>query len=155
MTQAFGLETDVLAPADYDGDGKADIGIWRGNSYTFYVLRSSDGQLQYKTISAVSSETASADYDGDGKADYAVRNGTSWYIHYSSTNQTQTITWQAGDYAVQNDYDGDGKVDIAVWRASDGHWLIRQSSLLTQNNGLRDVAWGQVSDIPVPAFYRR
>ena len=32
--QAFGLSTDTVAPADYDGDGKADVGVWRDSDKT-------------------------------------------------------------------------------------------------------------------------
>ncbi len=158
----FGISTDTPAPADYDGDGKADLALWRGGGYTLYTIRSSDNQTQTQIFyaAAPSDKPVSADYDGDGKADFAVRHGGDWLIRYSASsynnaNDLTAINWQAGDVAVQNDYDGDGKVDVAVWNASNGHWLIRQSSQLAVNNGLRDVQWGQSGDTPVPAFYRR
>ena len=158
----YGISTDTPAPADYDGDGKADLALWRGDGYTLYLIRSSDNQSQTQAFYAAvpTDKPVSADYDGDGKADFAVRHGSDWLIRYSASSYANatdltTVAWQAGDYSVPNDYDGDGKVDVAVWNSSNGHWLIRQSAFLSQNNGLREVAWGQSGDTPVPAFYRR
>ena len=37
---------DVPAPRDFDGDGKADVAVYRPSSGVWYVLRSSDGALQ-------------------------------------------------------------------------------------------------------------
>ena len=154
----FGISTDKPVSADFDGDGKADLGVWRSADATFYFAKSSGNFSSYGSIACGSTGDVPvpADYDGDGKADAAVRtSGNDWKIKESSTNTTVTVAWYAGDKEVQNDYDGDGKVDIAVWTASGGVWSIRQSASLSVNNGLRQVAWGQVGDIPVPAFYRR
>jgi spore coat protein A, manganese oxidase len=152
-SQQFGLATDVPAPADYDGDGRADIGVWRDSNKTFYSNNSSNSQLVTATFATNSTQPnnpISGDYDGDGRADFAIRSSNNWIIKNSTNNQTNTIAWQtAGDIAVQNDYDGDGKVDIATW--NNGIWKILKSS----NGQTRTESWGMAGDIPVPAYYRR
>src|SRR5690606_16788877 len=160
--QQFGLTTDTPFPADHDGDGRADMTVWRASADTFYSLRSSTASLETFNFGVTSTDPVSADYDGDGRADFAIRNGANWIIRRTSDSATQTTAWEdAGDIAVPNDYDGDGLVDIAVWRPVNdpagtlGNWFIRQSSEAGGQKELRQVAWGATGDIPVPAYYRR
>ncbi|MBI1762032.1 MAG: VCBS repeat-containing protein, partial [Acidobacteria bacterium] len=80
---------DTPVPADYDGDGKADLAIWRGADSIWYIRKSSDGgfilDLWGANYAPYFDVPTPGDYDGDGKADLAVwrRSGT-WFVKRST-----------------------------------------------------------------------
>ena len=84
--------------ADYDGDGKTDLAVWRGATGQWFILRSSDGAKQVIIWGAGSApfndQPAPADYDGDGRADVAVWRAAEgkWYALGSASNSVLTKT---------------------------------------------------------------
>ena len=158
---AFGIivpHMPLQVPGDFEGDGKADLSVYRPSTGQWYILESSKG---YSTSVAVTWGVSSdipvpGDYDGDGKTDPAVfrpSTGT-WYILKSSTNYKTSIVveWGVGtDVPVPADYDEDGKADPAVYRPSTGQWFILQSSVSYATSIL--VSWGASTDVPVQGDY--
>src|SRR5215813_5748519 len=134
--------------ADYDGDGKSDIAIYR--SGTWFIRRSTGGVTSVGWGGLPQDMPVPADYDGDGRTDIAVYRDGIWFVRRSFDGVQTTVGWGGlpQDVPVPADYDGDGRTDIAVYR--DGTWFIRRST----DGGLTSVGWGGLpQDIPVPADY--
>jgi FG-GAP-like repeat len=132
------------ANANFDGDGKSDISVFRPSNGVWYSLNSSDNSFRAYNFGTSGDKPVAADYDGDGISDNAVwrpSNGT-WYIQKSSGGFFAAQFGISGDLPVPGDYDGDGKSDLAVFRPSTGYWYILRSS-----NGTNDFrAFGLSTD---------
>jgi len=137
---------------DYDGDGKADVAVFRGSEGRWYIQRSSDNGLTLTTFGQSTDIPVPADYDGDGKTDLAVYRPSEgrWYILRSSDSTLVLVNFGTStDVPVPADFDGDGKADVAVFRPSEGRWYVRRSS----DSGLSLIDFGVSTDVLVPADY--
>jgi serine protease AprX len=160
VNQAAAAGPAIAKKADFDGDGKADLSVWRGATSNWLVLKSSNNQMQTALWGAGFDPfwdlPVPGDYDGDGKTDIAIfrrLNGT-WFIINSSNGTFHIQQWGAfNDTPVPGDYDGDGKCDIAVWRGLEGKWSIRRSSSQTAQIIIWGASFAPYNDVPVPADY--
>ncbi|HEX8565919.1 MAG TPA: VCBS repeat-containing protein, partial [Pyrinomonadaceae bacterium] len=141
----WGVSSDKFVPADYDGDGKYDLAVFR--SGIWYIMGSA-GAFRAEHFGSPGDIPQPGDYDGDRKDDLAVfrpSNGT-WYMQGSRSGFSAVQFGVSTDKPIAADYDGDGKTDQAVYR--NGAWYMNKST-----TGFAGVNWGLATDIPVPADY--
>jgi hypothetical protein len=147
---AWGMPGDRPVPGDYDGDGKADLAVFRPSTQT-WLIQGSSGGIITENFGAAGDIPVPGDYDGDGKTDLTIfRPSTGeWEIKPSGGTSIIQVLWGlSGDLPVPGDYDGDGKMDLAVWRPRDGSWNILFSA-----GGSTRISWGLSRDRPVPGDY--
>lgn len=134
------------ARADFDGDGRTDVSVFRPSDGTWFLNRSTAGFAAY-TWGISTDQIVPGDYDGDGSADIAVyrpSTGT-WYLLDSGSGTIRIYSWGAAtDVPVAGDYDGDSRSDVAVYRPSTGEWFILKST-----GGSHITIWGVNGDIPL------
>jgi uncharacterized delta-60 repeat protein len=134
---------------DYDGDGRADVSVFRPSNGGWYIDRSTAGFTAI-TFGAATDRVVPADYDGDGKADIAIYRDGQWWILQSSDSLVKVFNFGiAEDKPQPGDYDGDGIDDIAVFRPSSSVWYVLRSA----DGGYHAVGFGAAGDIPQRGDY--
>ena len=168
-TWTFATTTDGAVPppsmpmSDFDGDGRADLVVFRPSAGHWLLRKSASGYSYYDTATYTfgtgTDKPVAGDYDGDGKTDLAVwRPSTAeWLIRLSSAGYTASsqLTYQWGiptDIPVVADFDGDGRRDLVVYRPASGEWFVRFSALSYSYN-YAVYQWGGPGDVPMPADF--
>ena len=136
---------------DFDGDGKADISIFRRVSGQWWYQQSADNLVRAFQFGTSTDKPVPADFDGDGKTDVAIYRPSTgeWFVLRSSNLTFFSVPFGVStDRPAPGDFEGDGEADIAVFRASEGTWYVSKSS-----GGILITQWGAAGDIPVTRDY--
>jgi uncharacterized delta-60 repeat protein len=148
VARYIGDATQRTINNDYDGDGLADVGVFRPSNSVWYLDRSTEGFFATQWGSSADKITP-ADFDGDGKTDIAVFRDGIWNLRTGLLATPGPIHFGSpGDIPVPGDYsDGDGRAELAVYR--NGVWW----SVNLRSHEVNVVQFGLPTDKPVPADY--
>ena len=157
---AWGIATDEFVPADYDGDSKTDISVWRPSTGEWFTLQSATSTLRYEQFGQAGDDpTVVGDYNGDGKDDVAVYRagatagaGSTWFYRTTVNGAVTFVPWgQNGDFPAPGDYDGDNKNDFSVQRNAGGGQAVFITKLAT--GAVTYTPFGTPTDVIVPGDY--
>jgi hypothetical protein len=116
------------ARADFDGDGKTDLSVFRPSDGNWYLNRSSDG-FAVVNWGLATDTPAPGDYDGDDKTDVAIFRPSNtigvpdFLVLNSATNTLSGMEFgSTGDIPVSGDVNGDDIDDYIVYRPSTSIW---------------------------------
>jgi hypothetical protein len=126
-TVVVGRTGDIPVLMDLEGNGIADVGVWRPLDGTFNIRNTMTQGMVTVPLGKGGDIPTPADFSGDRVDDFAVFRQTDgrWWIRDGVMGGVRSFGWgEAGDVPTPADYDGDGDVDLAVWRPSTGEWRI-------------------------------
>ena len=100
----WGNAGDIPAPADFDGNGTADVAIYRPGPGTYWIRNQ-----RVVTVRSGSDIPVPADYDGDGTADPAIYraipdNPSLWAIQQSKLGEKTLAFGQTGDIPMNSPF---------------------------------------------------
>src|SRR5262249_51746139 len=142
--------------ADFDGDGRADLGVYRTTTAEWLIPRSGGAGFQFIQVAFGSpffgDRPVFGDYDGDGVTDLAVYRATTgeWFVLRSLDRTVTSLAFGSpafGDTPVPGDYDGDGITDFAIYRpggpaADTGFYILPSSPSSNPFGSVVHLLWG-------------
>jgi exo-beta-1,3-glucanase (GH17 family) len=152
-TPPYACKQLQVIPADFDGDGKSDVAVFRGGAWLFHDFATGAQNSGVWTGGGGNCIPVAMDYDGDGATDFTQFCNGAWHFYNANGGYNKGI-WTggvAGDRPVPADYDGDGTDDVVVYRG--GAWLFYNFTTGAFDAAKSKWTGGGAGCIPAPMDY--
>ena len=141
------LHDDIGLAGDWDGNGKTDIGVKRGQAY-FLSYKFGGVSMSNFSFGRWNDTAIAGDWNGDGKSDIGIKRGNTYYLEYKNGGAAAASFsyGQPTDIPIAGDWNGDGKWTISLYRPSTKQFFL--------NNSLKDhsdasFSFGASGDTPL------
>jgi hypothetical protein len=171
LTCPFGAATDLPVTGDWNGDGRAEVGVWRLSLGLFLLDLNGNGSWdgvaggdRTSRFGAAGDRPVAGDWNGDGRDEVGVwRPATGQFLldvngngRWDGSAGGDTVTgWFgfSGDRPAIGDWTGDGPEEVGFWRPDDGRFRLDANANDRwdgPSGGDRvTAAFGEATDIPV------
>jgi hypothetical protein len=166
----FGMDGDLPVVGDWNGDGIAQIGVFRPSTGKWYLDLNGNRQWDRCTVDGCitfgmdGDLPVVGDWNGDGIAQIGVfRPSTGkWYLDLNGNDQWNGCSVDAclifgmdGDLPVAGDWNKDGVAEIGVFRPSTGNWYLDLNGNDQWNGCSVDacLTFGMNGDLPVARIW--
>ena len=148
-TMRLGTATDEPVLGDWDGNGKANLGVWSPSAGVF-TMRTGRTATTTIQLGSSSDQPVAGDWDGDGRWEIGVRSPATgaWTLRFADGTTQVVALGDAADLPVTGDWDDDGRTDLGVYDQGTSTFTLRR----VDAEGLvwtADLQWGDPGDLPV------